>query len=108
MVKRKLSDDHSVHDNDNEWFQEFQSLTKTLFTESTIPKECSHYIRRELTKEFTRLPNEVTDMPESDDGFYTFLNWLITEWLKLLFRVNRTTGYFINQSDDNQSKESVP
>ena len=37
-----IYDDHSVHDNDNEWFQEFQSLTKTLFTESTIPKECSH------------------------------------------------------------------
>ncbi|OMO76974.1 hypothetical protein CCACVL1_15267 [Corchorus capsularis] len=59
-------DDHSIHDNDDEWFQEFQSLTETLFTESSLTKERSDYVRRELTKELTRLLNEVRDMPESD------------------------------------------
>ncbi|KAH1055569.1 hypothetical protein J1N35_033634 [Gossypium stocksii] len=59
-------DDHSVHDKDDEWFQEFQSLTETLFAESSITKERFDYIRRELTKELTRLLNEVRDMPEND------------------------------------------
>ncbi|KAK8575502.1 hypothetical protein V6N13_033259 [Hibiscus sabdariffa] len=59
-------DDHFVHEKDDEWFQEFQSLTENLFTESSITKERSGYIRRELTKELTRLLNEVRDMPESD------------------------------------------
>ncbi|GLT80222.1 hypothetical protein SLA2020_516740 [Shorea laevis] len=60
-------DDHATQDNENdEWFEEFQSLTETLFMESSITKERSAYIRRELTKELTRLLSEVKDMPESD------------------------------------------
>ncbi|KAE8689656.1 Detected protein of confused Function [Hibiscus syriacus] len=59
-------DDHSVLHKDDAWFQEFQSLTETLFTESSITKERSDYIRRELTKKLTTLLNEVRDMPESD------------------------------------------
>ncbi|KAI9160220.1 hypothetical protein LWI28_006291 [Acer negundo] len=59
--------DQAPQQNHDEWFQEFQSLTKTLFAESSITKEHSDYIRRELTKELTRLLNEVRDMPESDE-----------------------------------------
>ncbi|KAH7530037.1 hypothetical protein JRO89_XSUnG0026600 [Xanthoceras sorbifolium] len=59
-------DDQEPQQNHDEWFQEFQSLTKTLFAESSITKERSDYIRRELSKELTRLLNEVRDMPESD------------------------------------------
>ncbi|XVF87868.1 hypothetical protein PTKIN_Ptkin18bG0155200 [Pterospermum kingtungense] len=59
-------DDHSIHDNDDEWFQEFQSLTEALFKESSITRERSDYIRRELAKELTRLLNEVRNMPDSD------------------------------------------
>ncbi|KAK8501022.1 hypothetical protein V6N13_062791 [Hibiscus sabdariffa] len=58
-------DDHSVHDKDDEWFQEFHSLTETLFKASSTTKERSDYIHRELTKELTRILNEVRDMPES-------------------------------------------
>ncbi|KAE8708940.1 putative kinase [Hibiscus syriacus] len=59
-------DDHSVLQKDDAWFQEYQSLTETLFTESSITKERSDYIRKELTKKLTRLLNEVREMPESD------------------------------------------
>lgn len=52
--------------NHEEWFQEFQSLTKTLFAESSVTKDRSDYVRRELTKELTRILIEVRDMPETD------------------------------------------
>lgn len=50
----------------DEWFQEFRSLTGTLFTESSITKERSDFVHRELSKEIKRLINEVTNMPPSD------------------------------------------
>ncbi|KAF2295902.1 hypothetical protein GH714_035016 [Hevea brasiliensis] len=59
-------DDHYAQSNNGEWFQEYQSLTETLFTESSITKERSDFIRRELPKELTRLLSEVRDMPESE------------------------------------------
>lgn len=49
-----------------EWFQEYQSLAETLFQESSITKERSDYVRKELTKELTRLLNEVRNLPEAD------------------------------------------
>lgn len=57
--------DHDAQQNE-EWIQEFHSLTERLFAESSITKERSDYIRKELTKDLTRLLNEVRDMPESD------------------------------------------
>lgn len=57
--------DHDAQQNE-EWIQEFHSLTERLFAESSITKERSDYIRKELTKELTRLLNEVRDLPESD------------------------------------------
>ncbi|KAK9267092.1 hypothetical protein L1049_009510 [Liquidambar formosana] len=59
-------DDRSTQNTDDEWFQEFHSLTESLFTESSITKERSDYVHRELTKELTRLLNEVRNMPASD------------------------------------------
>lgn len=50
----------------DEWFQEFRSLTGTLFTESSITKERADFVHRELSKELKRLINEVTNMPPSD------------------------------------------
>ncbi|XP_031273388.1 putative protein FAR1-RELATED SEQUENCE 10 [Pistacia vera] len=58
--------DHATHQNDEQWYEEFYSLTETLLAESSITKERSDYIRKELTKELTKLLNEVRDMPESD------------------------------------------
>ncbi|ESW19620.1 hypothetical protein PHAVU_006G140500 [Phaseolus vulgaris] len=61
-----------VNDDDNnqgigeEWFQEYQSLAETLFQESSITKERSEYVRKELTKELTRILNEVRNLPEAD------------------------------------------
>lgn len=51
----------------DEWFQEFNSLTGTLFSESLLSKERSDFVRRELTKEVTRLINSVRDMPTVDE-----------------------------------------
>uniref|UniRef100_A0A5B6ZF96 Protein FAR1-RELATED SEQUENCE n=1 Tax=Davidia involucrata TaxID=16924 RepID=A0A5B6ZF96_DAVIN len=59
-------DDQIDHNSNDEWFQEYHSLTATLFTESSITKERSEYVHRELTKELTRLINEVRNMPASD------------------------------------------
>lgn len=50
----------------DKWFQEFNSLTETLFSEASLAKERSDYVHRELTKELTRLINEVKDMPASE------------------------------------------
>ncbi|XP_014519145.1 putative protein FAR1-RELATED SEQUENCE 10 isoform X3 [Vigna radiata var. radiata] len=61
-----------VDDNNNnqgvggEWFQEYQSLAETLFQESSITKERSDYVRKELTKELNRILNEVRNLPEAD------------------------------------------
>ncbi|KAA8519207.1 hypothetical protein F0562_013463 [Nyssa sinensis] len=59
-------DDRIDQNSNDEWFQEYHSLTATLFTESSITKERSDYVHRELTKELTRLINEVRNMPASD------------------------------------------
>ncbi|XP_027089604.1 putative protein FAR1-RELATED SEQUENCE 10 [Coffea arabica] len=47
----------------DKWFQEFNCLTETLFSEASLAKERSDYVRKEITKELTRLINEVRDMP---------------------------------------------
>ncbi|PSS04656.1 Protein FAR1-RELATED SEQUENCE 10 [Actinidia chinensis var. chinensis] len=59
-------DDQDDQNGTDEWFQEFNSLTGTLFTESSITKERSDYVHRELTKELKRLINVVRNMPASD------------------------------------------
>lgn len=61
-----LFDDHYARNKDGEWLQEYQSLTETLFTESSITKERTDFVHGELTKELTRLLREVRDMPGSD------------------------------------------
>ncbi|KAF5728838.1 Far1-related sequence 10 isoform 1 [Tripterygium wilfordii] len=61
-----LYDGHEVQHNNDGWFQEYQSLTETLFSESSVTKARSAYIRRELPKELMKLLNDVKDMPESD------------------------------------------
>ncbi|CBI25746.3 hypothetical protein VitviT2T_014749 [Vitis vinifera] len=60
-------DDRNTQNGDDEWFQEFHSLTATLFNESSMTKERSDHVRRELTKEITRLLNEVRGMPPSEE-----------------------------------------
>ncbi|KAL7212395.1 hypothetical protein ACSBR2_015141 [Camellia fascicularis] len=59
-------DDQNNQNGNDEWFQEFYTLTGTLFTESSITKERSDYVHRELTKELTRLISEVRNMPTTD------------------------------------------
>lgn len=59
-------DDQGNQNGNDVWFQEFHSLTGTLFSESSVTKERSDYVRRELTKELTRLINEVRDIPASN------------------------------------------
>ncbi|XP_050108689.1 putative protein FAR1-RELATED SEQUENCE 10 isoform X2 [Malus sylvestris] len=56
--------DHIAGTSDDEWIQDYQCLTETLFTESSITKERSDYVRRELTTQLTRILNEVRNMPE--------------------------------------------
>lgn len=60
-------DDRNTQNGDDEWFQEFHSLTATLFNESSMTKERSDHVHRELTKEITRLLNEVRGMPPSEE-----------------------------------------
>ncbi|PNX93001.1 protein FAR1-related sequence 10-like [Trifolium pratense] len=50
-----------------EWFQEYQSLAETLFSESSITKDRSDFVRKELTKELNRILNEVRNLPETDE-----------------------------------------
>ncbi|KAJ1428655.1 Zinc finger, PMZ-type [Sesbania bispinosa] len=64
-----VEDDHNNQSVGGEWFQEYQSLAETLFSESSITKERSDYARKELTKELTRILNEVRNLPEPEtDG----------------------------------------
>lgn len=60
-------DDGNTQSTDDEWFQEFHSLTATLFTESLITKERSDYVRSELSRELMRLLDEVRNMPSNDE-----------------------------------------
>ncbi|XP_057961004.1 putative protein FAR1-RELATED SEQUENCE 10 isoform X2 [Malania oleifera] len=59
-------DDQNISCTNDEWFQEFHSLTTILFSESSFTKERSDYVQRELAKELTRLINEVKNMPASE------------------------------------------
>lgn len=61
-----VDDDHNNLSTGGEWFQEYQSLAETLFSESSITRGRSHYVRKELTKELTRILNEVRNLPETD------------------------------------------
>ncbi|GMY36648.1 FAR1-RELATED SEQUENCE 10 [Fagus crenata] len=61
-----IYEDNGTQNVEDEWFQEYQCLTETLFTESSITKERSDYVHCELTKELTRLLNEVRNLPETD------------------------------------------
>lgn len=61
-----VEDEHNNHQSlGGEWFQEYQSLAETLFSESSITKERSDYVRKELTKELTRILDEVRNLPET-------------------------------------------
>ncbi|KAG8385862.1 hypothetical protein BUALT_Bualt03G0089300 [Buddleja alternifolia] len=51
----------------DDWSQEFNSLTGTLFSEAMLTKERSDFVHRELTKELTRLVSQVRDMPAVDE-----------------------------------------
>lgn len=57
---------HITRNGDDEWFQDYQCLAGTLFTESSITKERSEYVQREVTTHLTRILNEVRKMPESE------------------------------------------
>lgn len=59
-------DDQETQSNDDEWLQVYQSLTETLFAESSITKERFNYVRRELPKELRRILSDVRNMPEND------------------------------------------
>ncbi|TQD92220.1 hypothetical protein C1H46_022190 [Malus baccata] len=59
-------DDHIAWTSDEEWFQDYQCLTDTLLTESSVTKERSDYVRRELTTQLTRILNEVRNIPECE------------------------------------------
>ncbi|XP_052735332.1 putative protein FAR1-RELATED SEQUENCE 10 isoform X2 [Vigna angularis] len=61
-----VDDDNNNQGVGGEWFQEYQSLAETLFQESSITKERSDYVRKELTKELNRILNEVRNLPEAD------------------------------------------
>lgn len=64
-----VEDEHNTNQSiiGREWFQEYQSLAETLLSESSITKERSDYVRKELTKELNRILNEVRNLPETDD-----------------------------------------
>ncbi|XP_004293388.1 PREDICTED: putative protein FAR1-RELATED SEQUENCE 10 [Fragaria vesca subsp. vesca] len=51
---------------DDEWYQHYQCLAETLFTESSLTKERSEYVQREVTTHLTSILNEVRNMPESE------------------------------------------
>lgn len=59
-------DGQSSQNADDEWFQEYNSLTATLFKESSVTKERTGYVRREISKELSRLLDEVRNMPASE------------------------------------------
>lgn len=60
-------DDQSNWNGNEEWFQEFHTLSGILFSESSLTKERSDHVRSELSKEITRLLNEVREMPATND-----------------------------------------
>ncbi|KAL0398890.1 UNVERIFIED_CONTAM: putative protein FAR1-RELATED SEQUENCE 10 [Sesamum radiatum] len=51
----------------DDWHQEFNSLTETLFSEAMLTRERSDFVHRELTKELRRLISQVRDMPAVDE-----------------------------------------
>lgn len=59
-------DPHITRNSGDEWFQDYHCLAETLFTESSITKERSEYVQREVTTHLTRILNEVRNMPESE------------------------------------------
>lgn len=59
-------DDNGTQHINDEWFQEYQALTESLFAESAITRERSDYVRLELTKEVSRILNEVRNMPDTE------------------------------------------
>lgn len=56
-------DNGSGRSRNDEWYEEFRSLSETLFTESSISRERSDFVHRELRRELMRLVNEVRSMP---------------------------------------------
>lgn len=63
---RTCYDEPAPQDSDNEWFREYQSLSESLFTESSLTRGRTNYVRRELMKEVKRILEEVRSMPETD------------------------------------------
>lgn len=63
---RTCYDEPAPQDSDNEWFREYQSLSESLFTESSLTRGRTNYVRRELMKEVKRILEEVRSMPEID------------------------------------------
>lgn len=61
-----IYENNATQNGEDEWFREYQCLSETVFTESSITKERSDYVRSKLTKELTRLLNEVRNLPETD------------------------------------------
>lgn len=59
-------DGQSSQNADDEWFQEYNSLTATLFKESSVTKERTDYVRREISKELSKLLDEVRNMPANE------------------------------------------
>ncbi|KAK3433570.1 hypothetical protein EUGRSUZ_D01455 [Eucalyptus grandis] len=59
-------DEPAPQDSDNEWFREYQSLSASLFIESSLTRGCTNYVRRELMKEVKRILEEVRNMPKTD------------------------------------------
>ncbi|KAL2245026.1 putative protein FAR1-RELATED SEQUENCE 10 [Sesamum indicum] len=51
----------------DDWYQEFNSLTETLFSEAILTRERSDFVHRELTKELRRLISQVREMPAVDE-----------------------------------------
>ncbi|KAJ8770551.1 hypothetical protein K2173_018042 [Erythroxylum novogranatense] len=61
-----LYENQDIHANGDEWLHEYQSLIDMLFTESSITKKRSDFVRSVLPKELSRLLTEVRNMSESD------------------------------------------
>ncbi|XP_073143310.1 putative protein FAR1-RELATED SEQUENCE 10 [Henckelia pumila] len=50
----------------DEWYEELNSLTETLFSEALLTKERSDFVHRELAKDLTTLISQVREMPTVD------------------------------------------
>lgn len=59
-------DDQTAQTSYDGWFQEFHDLASTLFMESSVTKERSDFVRKEVKKELMRILNEVRGMPAND------------------------------------------